>query len=61
MSPEEDEYSDSDEETLDEIETSVLLGLPDGVISSTSDLVDPAVSRIGGTPVRVNITALRIF
>ncbi|KAG8959736.1 hypothetical protein FRC03_007553 [Tulasnella sp. 419] len=43
--------SESDDEDLGEIETSVLLGLTDGPISSPEDLVDPAVSRLGGIPV----------
>lgn len=46
----EDDWSDSDMEDLDEVETSVLLGVPDGPISSSTELLDAAVSRIGGHP-----------
>jgi len=42
-----DDSSDSEQE---ELETSVLLGVPDGPIDVASDLVDAAVSRIGGLP-----------
>ncbi|KAI0305953.1 programmed cell death protein 2 [Multifurca ochricompacta] len=42
--------SESDEDDFAQIETSVLLGVPDGVIKSPSDLKDAAVSRIGGLP-----------
>ena len=52
-SREEDEWSDSDDENLTEIETSVLLGVPDGPVEIGSELDDAAVSRIGGLPVRV--------
>ncbi|KAI0028095.1 programmed cell death protein 2 [Vararia minispora EC-137] len=45
----EDAWSDSDEE-LEDVETSVLLGVPDGYVDAESDLVDAAVSRIGGKP-----------
>lgn len=46
-----EEWSDSDEEL--EVETNVLLGVCDGPIPDDStDLVDAAVSRIGGHPVR---------
>ncbi|GLB43427.1 putative programmed cell death protein 2, C-terminal domain [Lyophyllum shimeji] len=48
--PRDDDWSDSDEEELSEVETSVLLGVPDGAVQSTSDLTDAAVSRIGGHP-----------
>lgn len=48
----EDDWSDSDEEVLSEVETSVLLGVPDGSISTPADLTDAAVSRIGGHAVR---------
>ncbi|KAK0191245.1 programmed cell death protein 2 [Armillaria mellea] len=41
--PVEDDWSDSDDDVLDEIETSVTLGVPD-------DLSDAAVSRLGGLP-----------
>jgi len=50
--PKQEAWSDSDEDDLPQIETSVLLGIPDGVIESPSDLKDAAVSRIGGLPVR---------
>jgi len=44
-------WSDSDEEDdVPQVETSVLLGIPDGAIESPSDLKDAAVSRIGGLP-----------
>ncbi|KAK7031349.1 programmed cell death protein 2 [Favolaschia claudopus] len=46
----EDEWSDSDEEAVSEVETSVLLGTPDGVVTAAADLADAAVSRIGGLP-----------
>lgn len=51
----EDNWSDSDSEydVNGDIETAVQLGLPDGSLSSVSDLRDPCVSRIGGRPVRV--------
>jgi pre-rRNA-processing protein TSR4 len=45
--------SDSDEDQVSRIETSVLLGIPDGPVESSSDLKDAAVSRIGGVPVRL--------
>ncbi|KAJ7460580.1 programmed cell death protein 2 [Mycena latifolia] len=45
-----DDWSDSDEEAVSEVETSVLLGTPDGAITATADLADAAVSRIGGHP-----------
>jgi len=47
-----DDWSDSDDDDLSQVETSVLLGVPDGSIDDESDLVDAAVSRIGGLPVR---------
>jgi hypothetical protein len=50
--PVEDTWSDSDDDELAEVETSVLLGVPDGPMSAESDLADAAVSRIGGHPVR---------
>ncbi len=49
--PVEDDWSDSDDDVLDEIETSVTLGVPDGQIISQTDLSDAAVSRLGGLPV----------
>ncbi|KAJ7090578.1 programmed cell death protein 2 [Mycena crocata] len=45
-----DDWSDSDEEVVSEVETSVLLGTPDGAITAAADLGDAAVSRIGGHP-----------
>ncbi|KAF9511263.1 hypothetical protein BS47DRAFT_1373118 [Hydnum rufescens UP504] len=45
-----DDYSDSDESDLNQVQTSVLLGVPDGPISSP-DLWKPRISRIGGPPV----------
>lgn len=48
--PKEDDWSDSDEEELGEVETAVLLGVPDGPIDAESDTNDVAVSRIGGHP-----------
>ncbi|KAI0080185.1 hypothetical protein K474DRAFT_1658185 [Panus rudis PR-1116 ss-1] len=45
-----DDWSDSDDEVLSDSETSVQLGLPDGPIDSPSDVLDAAVSRIGGLP-----------
>ncbi|KAK2465636.1 hypothetical protein APHAL10511_002180 [Amanita phalloides] len=45
-----DDWSDSDEEGLSGVETSVLLGVPDGAIDVATDLTDAAVSRIGGHP-----------
>ncbi|KAJ6504843.1 programmed cell death protein 2 [Mycena vitilis] len=46
----EEDWSDSDEEVVAEVETSVLLGTPDGTITAATDLADAAVSRIGGHP-----------
>lgn len=44
--------SDSDLDVGGEVETNVLLGVPDGaVINESSDLADVAVSRLGGHPV----------
>lgn len=50
--PKGEDWSDSDEDVLSEIETSVQLGLPDGPIHESNDIVDAVVSRIGGHPVR---------
>jgi pre-rRNA-processing protein TSR4 len=47
------EWSDEDEDDATQVETSVLLGVPDGPVESASDLKDAAVSRIGGLPVRL--------
>lgn len=44
------DWSDSDDDILSEVETSVLLGIPDGVVDE-ADINDAAVSRIGGHPV----------
>lgn len=52
MAPIDDDWSDSDEEVLSEVETSVLLGIPDGTIDAVTDIKDAAVSRMGGYPVR---------
>ncbi|KAG2011609.1 hypothetical protein CC2G_011703 [Coprinopsis cinerea AmutBmut pab1-1] len=51
-----DDWSDSDEENLAEVETSVLLGVPDGPVDIDSDLNDVAVSRIGGHPAFLTAT-----
>lgn len=48
----EDNWSDSDDDVGSDVETSVLLGIPDGVIETIADINDAAVSRIGGHPVR---------
>ncbi|TFY72314.1 hypothetical protein EVG20_g694 [Dentipellis fragilis] len=45
------DWSSSDEEATRDVETSVLLGVPDGPVETDSDLTDAAVSRIGGLPV----------
>ncbi|KAG9128132.1 hypothetical protein FRC07_004474 [Ceratobasidium sp. 392] len=47
----ESEWSES-EEGIDQEQTSVLLGVPDGKILDPNDLRDPNVSRLGGKPVR---------
>jgi hypothetical protein len=52
MPRDEDDWSDSDDEALSDLETSVLLGVPDGPIEEPKDLRDAAVSRIGGHAVR---------
>jgi pre-rRNA-processing protein TSR4 len=54
MPTQQDEWSDSDQEELSDVETSVLLGVPDGSIDVETDLIDAAVSRIGGLPVRAS-------
>jgi pre-rRNA-processing protein TSR4 len=54
MPSQEDDWSDSDQEELSDVETSVLLGVADGPIDVKSDLIDAAVSRIGGLPVRAS-------
>ena len=55
--PANDGWSDSDsgnESALTDVETTVELGIPNGEITSTEDLEDPMVSRIGGVPVRLH-------
>jgi pre-rRNA-processing protein TSR4 len=51
----EQDWSDSDDgdDLGSDVETSVQLGIPDGSISSQSDLCDPCVSKIGGRPVGI--------
>lgn len=46
------DWSDSDDEEVSGMETSVLLGVPDGPMEEQKDAEDAAVSRIGGYPVR---------
>ncbi|KAG0709148.1 programmed cell death protein 2 [Suillus ampliporus] len=46
----EDDWSDSDDEVGLEVETAVLLGIPDGTVEKETDIKDAAVSRIGGHP-----------
>ena len=53
-----EDWSDSDDENLSQVETSVLLGVPDGTIDDEADRVDGAVSRIGGLPVRASLATL---
>jgi pre-rRNA-processing protein TSR4 len=45
-----DDWSDSNDDFPSAAETSVLLGIPDGLIDAPSDICDAAVSRIGGHP-----------
>ncbi|KAF9478290.1 hypothetical protein BDN70DRAFT_880168 [Pholiota conissans] len=45
-----DDWSDSDDEDMSQVETSVLLGVPDGNVDGEADRIDAAVSRIGGLP-----------
>ncbi|KAG2366967.1 programmed cell death protein 2 [Suillus spraguei] len=45
-----DDWSDSDDEIGSEVETAVLLGIPDGIVETETDIKDAAVSRIGGHP-----------
>jgi pre-rRNA-processing protein TSR4 len=54
--PSDDGWSDSDDEGLSDVETSVLLGVPDGPVEQSKDLLDAAVSRIGGHPVRASLS-----
>ena len=52
----ESDWSDSDEEDArSDVETNVLLGIPDGEIKTQGDIDDAAVSRIGGRPVRYSV------
>lgn len=51
----EDDLSDSDEEVMPELETSVWLGFPDEAIEDVAETKDAAVSRIGGHPVRFTL------
>lgn len=53
------DWSDSDDEEVSGMETSVLLGVPDGPMEEQKDAEDAAVSRIGGYPVR--LFALRLI
>ena len=56
MSPHaEEDWSDTDDEfeAGEDVETAVLLGIPDGPIKDSADLEDAAVSRLGGRPVRL--------
>jgi pre-rRNA-processing protein TSR4 len=50
-----DEWSDSDSEPGGDVETAVLLGVPDGALSAPGDAADAAVSRLGGSPVRPHV------
>lgn len=52
MPPHTDDWSDSDDDDLAGVETSVLLGVPDGAVDDVNDIADAVVSRIGGHPVR---------
>ena len=53
-----DAWSDSDDEMEADVETAVQLGIPDGPLLSSADILDPAVSRIGGHPVRCPFASL---
>lgn len=53
-----EEWSDSDDEVEAEVETSVLLGVPDGHVDAAADISDAAVSRIGGHPVRLGLVCV---
>ncbi|KAH8116345.1 programmed cell death protein 2 [Phellopilus nigrolimitatus] len=44
------DWSESDDDNRTDLETSVLLGVPDGAIEKQEDLDDAAVSRMGGHP-----------
>lgn len=51
--PDVEDWSDSDsDDDRSDVETNVLLGIPDGAIERQEDLDDAAVSRVGGHPVR---------
>ncbi|KAH7890676.1 programmed cell death protein 2 [Phlebopus sp. FC_14] len=52
------DWSDSEDELDNGVETDVLLGVPDGSIETQDDIKDAAVSRIGGLPVRACLPAL---
>ena len=56
-----DDWSESDEDDLPDLETSVLLGIPDGAIVKPEDIDDAAVSRLGGYPVRVHTPRCMYF
>lgn len=62
MAPEsEDDWSDSDDDAMSEVETNVFLGVPDGSIDAMADIQDAAVSRIGGLPVRdISLCTIRL-
>lgn len=49
-----DSDDEDDQQKFSGVETNVLLGVADGSIDVKSDLIDAAVSRIGGLPVRVS-------
>lgn len=53
----ESDWSDSsdEEDARSDVETNVLLGIPDGEIKTQGDIDDAAVSRIGGRPVRYSV------
>lgn len=52
-----EDLSDSDDEDrLAGVETDVLIGIPDGKVDVENDIIDAAVSRIGGLPVRASLS-----
>ncbi|KAG8983935.1 hypothetical protein FRB93_006883 [Tulasnella sp. JGI-2019a] len=51
-------WSESDDDLLPNTDGNVLLGLPDGIITEAADLVDPIVSRLGGTPAFLPLIAV---
>jgi hypothetical protein len=57
----EEDWSDSDDEGGGDVETNVLLGVPDGPITDERELADAAVSRIGGRPVRLVLFTVHIL